>query len=257
MSSKQAYEREQKTFQKQLSKEQTILEKECWHLGNQLFSCESDAQKVIAALQKKHPFFLLQIKIDTAEKYASKGRPTKGAAKQELGIKAICSVLRNDNAISIALRRKGRFILATNILDDQQTPTLKILQEYKTQQSVEGGFRFLKDPWFMLDSFFLKKRERIAALMMVMTLCLFVYNFLQHRIRMNLKAKNETLPNQLGKQVQNPTSRWIFQIMEGVAVVKISSKTGDLLDLVITNLDAIRCQILRLLGPTICKIYGL
>ncbi len=88
-----------------------------------------------------------------------------------------------------------------------------MLGDYKTQQDVEGGFRFLKDPWFMLDSVFLKKPSRISALMMVMTLCLMVYNVAEHRMRKNLVANEETLPNQKGKAISNPTLRWVFQII--------------------------------------------
>ncbi len=51
--------------------------------------------------------------------------------------------------------------------------------------------------------------------MMIMTLCLMIYNVARHRLREALKNQNETLPNQLNKPVQNPTMRWIFQIMEG------------------------------------------
>ena len=91
--------------------------------------------------------------------------------------------------------------------------------------------------------------------MMVMTLCLLVYNFLQHRIRTTLKLKNETIPNQLDKQIQNPTPRWIFQIMEGITVVKIYDRISGIVDVVITNLDSLRCKIIQLLGPTTCKIY--
>ena len=76
-----------------------------------------------------------------------------------------------------------------------------MLKEYKEQQGVEGGFRFIKDPWFMVDSIFLKSATRIEALMMVMTLCLLVYNFAQHRLRDSLKQHNTTIPNQLDKPV--------------------------------------------------------
>ncbi|MCC5791507.1 MAG: IS1634 family transposase, partial [Legionellaceae bacterium] len=50
-----------------------------------------------------------------------------------------------------------------------QATNEKILTQYKEQQVVEGGFRFLKDPWFMIDSFFVKTRRRIEALMTIMT----------------------------------------------------------------------------------------
>ncbi len=41
-----------------------------------------------------------------------------------------------------------------------------LLDEYKSQQAVERGFRFLKSPDFLTS--FLKKTERIEALLMFM-----------------------------------------------------------------------------------------
>jgi len=55
--------------------------------------------------------------------------------------------------------------------------------QYKNQQKVERGFRFLKYPMFLADSLFLKSPKRIMALMMVMTICLLVYAALEYRIR--------------------------------------------------------------------------
>ena len=133
-----------------------------------------------------------------------------------------------------------------------------MLEEYKSQQHVEGGFRFLKDPWFMLDSIFLKLPHRIEALMMVMTLCLLVYNVAQYKLRLVLKEQNEILPNQLEKEVKNPTMRWIFQIMEGIGIVRFYDGAGKkLMKEVITNLNDLRKKIIRLQGDVACRMYGL
>ena len=109
----------------------------------------------------------------------------------------------------------------------------------------------------MVDSFFIKKRSRIEALMMVMTLCLLVYNFTQHKLRKALAERNETLPNQLNKSVNNPTLRWIFQLMEGIAIIKIYDPVKQLFNAIITNLNELRIKIIRLMGKTSCNIYGI
>jgi len=66
----------------------------------------------------------------------------------------------------------------TNINDTVLTGR-EVFEGYKSQSSVEGGFRFLKDPLFFVSSLFLKKPSRIEALLMVMTLALFVYTIAQ------------------------------------------------------------------------------
>ena len=47
--------------------------------------------------------------------------------------------------------------------------------QFVSQGQAERGFRFLKDLQCLAASLYRKKPERIMALMMVMTVCLFVY----------------------------------------------------------------------------------
>jgi transposase len=53
--------------------------------------------------------------------------------------------------------------------------------------------------------FFLKKPERIDALMMVMTLCLMVYNAGQYQARKALDVEQESILSQVGKLTKTPT----------------------------------------------------
>jgi transposase len=78
---------------------------------------------------------------------------------------------------------------------------------YKGQVHAERGFRCLNDPQFFASSLYLKKPERIMALLLVMTVCVLVYAALEYRIRKALKAQAVTFPNHQGKQSQNPTAR--------------------------------------------------
>lgn len=110
----------------------------------------------------------------------------------------------------------------------------------------------------MLDSIFLKSPKRIEALIMVMTLCLMIYNVSQFKLRSALKETNETLPNQLNKQVQSPTMRWIFQMMEGIGIIQFYEKgLKKPFKEMITNLSEVRKKIIRSFGDTACQMYGL
>ena len=93
---------------------------------------------------------------------------------------------------------------------------------------------------------------------MVMALSLLVYNVAQYRLRQALETEQKTLPNQLNKPVKNPTMRWIFQIMEGISIVRIVGEmTQGLVKEFITNLTDLRKKIIRLFGGTACQMYGL
>lgn len=249
--SQQAYERESKTLMKRIAKEEAECLKACRHLDKEVFGCLSDAEKHMTQLSKKYRYHQLQTRIEPIEKYECRGRPNPSTPKVLAGYQVICSVQKDEEQITNALNKKGKFILATNQLNQEELPAEKILIQYKEQQSVEGGFRFLKDPWFMVDSFFVKSKRRIEALMMVMTLCLLVYNFAQYRVRKNLKDNNETLPNQLGKPINNPTVKWLFQCMEGLSIIKTGTQA------MIANLDDLKCKIITLFGATACQIYGI
>ena len=94
--------------------------------------------------------------------------------------------------------------------------------------------------------------------MMIMTLCLMVYNIAQYRLREALVEKKETLPNQINKPIKNPTMRWIFQIMEGIGLVRFYEKNIEKPEReIITNLNELRRKIIRLLGRSAQEIYGI
>ena len=101
-------------------------------------------------------------------------------------------------------------------MDAESYPAARMLEEYKAQQGVERGFRFLKDPWFMVDSVFLKSPRRIEALMMVMTLCLLVYNVAHPIIRTDglSNAWAKSRKRLLGSRNVGYNPAWIAQISE-------------------------------------------
>ena len=157
---------------------------------------------------------------------------------------------QNFQAIASQKQQAGRFILATNCLDDQQLSTSDILTVYKQQQSCERGFRFIKNPLFFADSLFVKNPERVETTMMLMGLCLLVYSIGQRQLRLSLQRSEAKLKNQLGKLITNPTLRWIFQCFQGVHVLIIPGIKQ------IINLTEERQRILNFL-PNSCQNYYL
>lgn len=256
--SNQGYKREMATFEKRLTKQEEKYQAEANKLSKQLFGCEQDAVKALEKFGKGKRHFHIMGDVDAVKKHAGKGRPKAGAEQIIKGYKINITVERDTATITQESYKKGRFILATNDLDLSNYSDGMMLNDYKSQQDVEGGFRFLKDPWFMLNSVFLKKPQRVSALMMVMTLCLMVYNVAEHRMRKNLATNKETLPNQKGKPIANPTLRWVFQMMEGISIVSLQDRgESEESRRIIVNINEIRKKIIYLFGPTSCEIYGL
>ena len=128
------------------------------------------------------------------------------------------------------------------------------LCHYKNQQKVEKGFRFIKSNEFLADAVFLKKQSRIVALSMVMCLCLMIYSLAERNFRLQIIEKKKTIPNQVGKEVTNPTMRWIFQLFEGITV--LYKHTYTRIEAVILNLKDIHLRILDIFGVHIAKFYS-
>lgn len=161
-----------------------------------------------------------------------------------------CKLIQDRELINELENQAGRFILATNILNETELPASEILVAYKKQQSCERGFGFLKDPLFFADSLFVKNPERIETMMMLMGLSLLVYTVGQRELRNNLQIQKSSVKNQLKKLTERPTLRWIFQCFQGIHCFVIEGVER------ISNLNEERRRILKFL-PIACQNYYL
>ncbi len=168
--------------------------------------------------------------------------------KKKIVYKLSCELVENQEVIVERQRQAGRFILATNILEVKELNADELLNIYKQQQSCERGFRFIKDPLFFADSLFVKNPERVETMMMLMGLCLLVYNIGQRELRATLKTQKATVENQVNKLTERPTLRWIFQCFQGIHVLILQSVKQ------IINLTEERCRILKFF-PVSCQKY--
>jgi transposase len=172
--------------------------------------------------QDKRFHQLAELEIVEHKRHAKSGRPRKDAQPRQCYYQIRATVVSDEAAITIEKQRAGRFILATNVLDAHQLSNDDLLKEYKAQQSTERGFRFLKDPLFFTSSVFLNSTQRVAALAMVMGLCLLVYSLGQRALRQALATAKQTINNQLGKPTASPTMRWVFQCFMSIHLVTIA-----------------------------------
>jgi transposase len=252
--SEQAYVREEKNLRKQVVKEYERAKIDLGKRSHQDFDCEDDAREQLKRWAKGLKYHRIgTVKVITRQIKLGRGRPRLNEIlDQKFRIQA--DLQADDDLIDQALRTKGRFIVATNELEPSKLSAKEMLFNYKEQQAVERGFRFLKDPFFMTSSVFLKSQERIVALGMVMCLCLLVYTIAQRFLRQRLEKLKASLPNQLGKPTKRPTMRWIFQIFEGVHLLIHRLACG--VQERVLNMNQVRYQVLSVLGGKFEKIYS-
>jgi transposase len=215
------------------------------------FACIADATAAAAKLSQQITWHqLTEIEIAEKKHYDKPGKPKPDAIPSRIGFRVTATVVAIDSELTAQRVRCGRFILASNVLDAAVLSASDALREYKAQQSVERGFRFLKDPLFFADSVFLKSPKRIAALGMIMALCLLVYNLGQRQLRQALTKQEQTIPNQLGKPTSSPTLRWVFQCFMAVHLVVFQGVQQ------VVNLTDDRLHILQFFSPA-CRRYYL
>lgn len=237
-----------------MDKSYDAVNKQLWHVSNQNFSCEADAIKMITPILKKLKYHTVQYAVLPIEKYLVPGRPNPRTPKKTVGYRVEYTLASSIEKVTHCKQRLGRFILATNQSKEHLSDG-DILRQYKEQSQVESGFKFIKNNTFELDSFFLNTPKRIEALMMIMTLCLMVYNFAQFNIRKSLEHFNDVLPDQHGKPTQKPTMKWLAEIMVVIAVVTIN--TPEYQQRIVTNVNQVHRKIIAYFGKKATEIYGL
>jgi transposase len=239
-------------LEKKLEELDERLERRLRRLRRERFNCQADARKALQGLAENLGDYHLLTggELIRVKSYQKPGRPSKGKQPEVIGYRVEANLARDEQAIAVARRRSGRFILATNVLDGKQLGKEALLHEYKAQHMVERGFRFLKDPMFFTASVFVKSPKRVAAIALVMGLSLLVYALGERALRRALKEAEAKVRHQTGKLTDRPTLRWIFQLFQAVHLLSVDGTKR------IANLTEERERILSFLGPG-CRRYYL
>jgi transposase len=251
--SQAALERAEATLNQASQREDEAIHKPLFHLQAQRFTTPEAAQEALTALAKGWTYHLVDsYSLSDHKRYARKGRPTPSTPVTAIEWQIQAHVRPHETAIGHQKQYHACVVIGTNIGASALGDT-EVIAAYKRQSRVEGGFRFLKDPLFLVSSLFVKKPCRIQGLLMVMTLALLVYSVAQRRLRQPLAHHHETVPNQINQPPTSPTLRWVFQLLEGIHRVR-GTVQGQVHDL-IEGLNDVQVNVLRLFGEEVCRLY--
>ena len=216
------------------------------------FACEADAQNALQDFRRTlQAADLGEVTVRPVARYGKRGRPGAGALPNQV-VYQIEGALRSSLATRQArLIAPCCFLVATNELEATVLSDADLLAGYQGQGQAERGFRFLKDPAFLASSLYLKKPERIMALLMVMTICLLVYAALEYRIRQALQAGGATFPDQKGKRTATPTARWVFHYFVGIHLLYLPDQSWP----IVINVTEEHQNLLNLLGDHYAWFY--
>jgi transposase len=254
--SEAARERAAKQVDKELLKQGDKERKAFDELGRETFHCPDDAWRALAAFRRT----LRVLEVHDADvierrRYQNAGKPAADAVPESISYHL-------DGALAAPIAVRGRrlvrrscFILATNELDEGALGDPEVLRAYKGQSGkVERGFRFLKDPMFLASTLYLKRVERVMALLMVMTVCLLVYAALEYRIRQTLTQHEASVPDQKGKPTRRPTAKWVFELFMDVHLLTITAEKT--IRRLVLNLREELKRLLELMGAAYMELYS-
>jgi transposase len=191
--STEANMRTRSTLERRYTKQSNNELDEITKLSNECFACEADALKAVEKLKKSLKLTHVETTVNTIVSYSKRGRPIKDTQPDRVEYAITCTAFSSSlDPYYQDLHKGSCFILASNDLAHKPE---EIIDAYKNQYVVERGFRFLKSPEFLADSLFLKKPQRIEALLMIITLCLLVYSALEYKIRSTLKEQPPFYPD--------------------------------------------------------------
>jgi len=249
--SQEGRSRAEKTIDKQIEREREEIIKTLYHLQAESFGCRKDADEAAKKTSKKWRWHgVTEINIIEKKKFLALGRPTKDQNPEAMEYKLQLEFETQDSARKQVVMEKACFIVGTN--DKAKTPEI-VLSEYKSQNNVELGFRFLKSPLFFTSSFFLKKPERIDALLGVMSLALLVYAVAQRRIRQSLALENDVLLDPIYGATKRPTFRRVMQMFLGLNEVMVT--INGTLTKMVAGMNEFRERIVRLISVGAAEIY--
>ena len=249
-------QRRERELERELEREYSRL------VGAKTFACQADALAAAQAFAAKnlgqhHRLGSAPRVVEVASYGNKRGRPARGVEPEEVRYRVEAPIERDREAIDQELERAGRYLLATNdgveVMDSEGEQGLsaeELLTEYKDQSHVERGFKFLKDPLFFASSLFVKSPRRVAAIAMVMGLCVLVYALGERSLREALARAGASIRHQTGKQTPKPTLRWVFQLFQAIHLLRVDGVEQ------ISNLTEERRTILDFLGHD-CRRYYL
>jgi len=216
-------------WEKTIEKEKKDAEKAWKAFKKRYFDCDKDARRCLDELKQQHP--CLQISQVQAETV------TTAEGNTAVKLQAECAV------VSPPPPAHGYFILSTSYMESASLTPAQLLDHYKDKQSVESNFQVYKSYLTKFNTVWLKKINRIQALIMVNILLLMLIAVFGYLFNKALSKAGETIsPKQTGLAVFRKfmgVHCWIFP--DGFTVIK--------------NLDAELEKILELLGPVFQKHY--
>jgi transposase len=156
VSSQAAMERAEASINKAQQREWAAIEKQLLHWHARRFETPEVAHAALTALSKSWRYHQLDThQVIDHKRYAGKGRPTPTSPLKAIEWQMQAQVRPAPEVLVAHKQQSACFVIGINI-PARYVSDAEVIRAYKAQASVEGGFRFLKDPLFFVSSLFVK-----------------------------------------------------------------------------------------------------
>lgn len=229
------------------AKERAQLDRAKARVEKREFECEADAGRAGDAFRERHgpDFHVLKTRALSEQrevKRSGPGRPRTGEVPAFETVWRVQVEIDGDPQIlDEVVFRESCYVLVTTLPRDgkEGATDLQVFDYYREQNSVEGAFRWAKNP-LAVAPVFLKTNERIAALALVYVLALMTYALIQRHARMRLEATGSVVPGNRGV-TKTPTAEVLFRLFHGIDVVRGAPGEPALVSRITqSQLDALR-----------------
>ena len=134
----------------------------------------------------------------------------------------------DQTAIDERLKEKATYVLIRTRDNDWQLDDADMIPAYRRQYVIEQGFSWLKST-AVINPMYLHTPHRIAALGFIYCIGLMTWNLIQRNVRAFLKANQRGLPYHHGKNSDNITTRFLFELFASLATATIQQGTNLIL----------------------------
>lgn len=209
-----------------IEREKEDFEKAVKRLLHQTFACQKDAETALKSFhsQNKKKLWVLKGYIDFSTQILYKRGRRPADQPAQIDRRSTTWHIQSDGIeqhrenVAKKSQQLMTFVLITNVpnskMDDQA-----VLFTYKGQSVVEVQFHLLKTPC-LASQIFLKKPERIEALMMLLHVALLIRALLQYHARIRVKELKEIPRIGLNRQkYDKPTAENILVLLRDYSIM--------------------------------------
>lgn len=248
------------TIYRRAKKEKTEIEKQL----KVKFKCREDALAHIGKLQKSCKYCTVTLQYDTSgaepeplfdkkEGYNRRGRPSADMqadpdAKVTQYIRAVCSADINDELIARAIEQECRYVLVSTDVESGLSAQ-EIIKMYKCNALIESLWALFKSKRLSVNSFYLKREDRIEGLITMMSIAVLAYKLMESKIRKSTEAGELEIPMPDGKKSKyKPTTRRINEYLSRHSIIVVGNPLTD--QALVLGYDQVVINILKVLGSS-------